>query len=167
MYCIDNIDFSVLSPDTIRQMSVCEVTTDELYAGERPKRGGLRDPLFGVCSRRGSCEACGLTWSDCPGHFGYYTLPVPVYAIGWMNEVVYWLRRTCRQCFRATDLIKKKCRHCKAEAPKITKVHSTCLQITDKDGTRSLLAQDALTWLSGIPQTDVELLFPGRKGFHH
>ena len=43
---IDYVDFSCLSPDKIRSISVCEVTTDELYKDGLPKSGGLRDPLL-------------------------------------------------------------------------------------------------------------------------
>ena len=35
----------------------------------------LRDPRFGVSSRKGTCRSCGMTWSKCSGHFGHYVLP--------------------------------------------------------------------------------------------
>ena len=78
-----------------------------------------------------------------------------------------WLRRTCKHCSRAqTSPLKKKCPICKKSAPKISKQHSTCIQITDDKGTRPLLAEEALQWLNGIPKEDVEKIFPNRKDFH-
>ena len=79
--CMERIRFDILSPNVIRSMSVCEVVTDELYEDNRPKTGGLRDPRFGVSSRRGTCRSC-MTWSKCSGHFGHFELPHPVYHIG-------------------------------------------------------------------------------------
>ena len=76
---IVGLNFSVLSPEKIRSISVVEVITDELYENNNPKRGGLRDPLFGVAGRRGSCESCEScekTWSECAGHFGHFELPI-------------------------------------------------------------------------------------------
>ena len=98
MTTIDSIHFDVLSPEKIKAISVCEVVTDELYDNNRPKLGGLRDPRFGVSSRRGTCQSCGLTWSECSGHFGHYQLPHPCFHIGWMSEVLQWLRHSCKYC---------------------------------------------------------------------
>ena len=84
---IHNLQFGILSPAKMCSISVCEIITDELYCDGQPKSGGLRDPLFGVLSRRGQCTACGKTWSECSGHFGHYVLPCPLYHVGWMHEV--------------------------------------------------------------------------------
>ena len=69
---IGHVDFDILTPQQIRNISVCEVTSDELYKDNQPKTGGLRDPRFGVSSRRGTCTACQRTWTECSGHFGHY-----------------------------------------------------------------------------------------------
>ena len=95
MWEIHGIQFGVLSPDLMRKISVCEVVTAELYENGHPKSGGLRDTSFGISSRRGSCPTCNQTWSNCPGHFGHFELPCPLYHIGWMQEVLRWLRKTC------------------------------------------------------------------------
>jgi len=108
MYSIHSLKFGVLSPEKIRAMSLSEVVTDELYESNRPKYGGLRDPRFGVSSRRGICPACQKTWSDCSGHFGHFELPCPCFHIGWMHEVLQWLRKTCVHCGHVSNFINKK-----------------------------------------------------------
>ena len=101
-------------PQKIRDISVCEVVTDELYDEGRPKTGGLRDPKFGVSSRRGICTACQRTWTQCSGHFGHYELPFPMYHIGWIPEVLFWLRKTCVHCGHlSAKKLGKKCPKCK------------------------------------------------------
>ena len=156
---IDYVDFSCLSPEKIRSCSVCEVTTDELYTAGSPKSGGLRDPRFGVSSRRGICSTCSQTWTNCSGHFGHYELPHPVYHIGWMPEVLFWLRRICGTCGHVFGKrMSKKCKQCSASSLKFTKINATTLRITDKNGMRDLLAPEALTLLQKALQADIALL---------
>ena len=156
---IDYVDFSCLSPDKIRSISVCEVTTDELYADGRPKSGGLRDPLFGVSSRRGICSACSQTWTNCSGHFGHYELPHPVYHIGWMSEVLFWLRRICGKCGHVFGKqMSKKCKSCSEPSSKFTKVNATTIRITDKGGMRDLLAPEAMLLLQKASIIDIATL---------
>ena len=156
---IDYVDFSCLSPDKIRSISVCEVTTDELYKDGLPKSGGLRDPLFGVSSRRGICSACSQTWTDCSGHFGHYELPHPVYHIGWMSEVLFWLRCICGKCGHVTGKqMSKKCKQCSEPSSKFTKVNATTIRITDKQGMRDLLAPEAMLLLQKASTDDIATL---------
>lgn len=154
---MERIRFDILSPNVIRSMSVCEVVTDELYEDNRPKTGGLRDPRFGVSSRRGTCRSCGMTWSKCSGHFGHFELPHPVYHIGWTVEVLQWLRRSCRHCGHVEKApLKKKCTACKKEIAKYVKVNSTLLKIQEPNGPlRELFADEALEHLRKIPQENV------------
>lgn len=153
---INSVQFSCLSPDKIRQISLCEVTTDELYENGKPKYGGLRDPRFGVSSRHGICTACNQTWTKCSGHFGHYQLPIPLYHIGWISEVLFWLRRTCTQCHIVQPgLIHKKCPECSAIQPKFTKTNSTTLEVSDKNGERELLACEAYDILKDIKPENI------------
>ena len=134
---IGSVEFSCLSPQKIKDISVCEVVTAELYQEGRPKTGGLRDPRFGVSSRRGICTACQRTWTQCSGHFGHFQLPIPVYHIGWVTEVLFWLRKTCAQCGHVSaKKLGKKCPKCSGMQPKISKLNSITLKITDKKGQR-------------------------------
>ena len=137
------IDFGVLSPADIRTISLVEVTTSELYEDNVPCQGGLRDPRFGVNSRHGRCTACGKMWSGCSGHFGHYELPTPCYHIGWMVEVLWWLRRTCHNCATVHASPVKKCTKCSQPMVKVRKMDATTLHLTllgkngaDDDGPR-------------------------------
>ena len=151
MWEIHGIQFGVLSPELIRKISVCEVVTDELYENGHPKSGGLRDTSFGISSRRGSCPTCNQTWSNCPGHFGHFELPCPLYHIGWMQEVLRWLRKTCPHCGHVHDkVLKKKCSDCAQIPNRYFKKNATTICIENKDGIRDLYAHEALTILQKI-----------------
>ena len=163
---IHNLQFSILSPAKMCSISVCEITTDELYCDGQPKSGGLRDPRFGVLSRRGQCTACGKTWSECSGHFGHYVLPCPLYHVGWMYEVLQWLRRSCHCGHVSKDPLKKKCPQCKSATPKFSKKNAISLTVADKDGVRPLLANEAYLRLQKIPQENVKLFRTTVDDFH-
>ena len=156
---IGSVEFSCLSPQKIKDISVCEVVTDELYQEGRPKTGGLRDPRFGVSSRRGICTACQRTWTQCSGHFGHFQLPMPVYHIGWVTEVLFWLRKTCAQCGHVSaKKLGKKCPKCSSIQPKISKLNSITLKITDKEGQRDLLAPEVFEIFQKIKTEDIQKL---------
>tara|TARA_B110000091_G_C13811346_1_gene475210 strand:- start:1727 stop:2953 length:1227 start_codon:yes stop_codon:yes gene_type:complete len=163
---IDQLQFGVLSPTKMCSISVCEVVTDELYCDGKPKAGGLRDPLFGVLGRRGQCTACGKTWSECSGHFGHYVLPCPLYHVGWMPEVLRWLKRSCLCGHVSAMPLKKKCPNCKQNTPKFTKKNAITLTIQDNDGLRPLLAHEAYQRLQKIPPEKVSNLRKTVDDFH-
>lgn len=164
---INKIKFDVLSPRKIREISIVEVVTDELYENGKPKHGGLRDPRFGVSGRRGRCTACNMTWSECSGHFGHYELPCPVYHIGWMNEVLWWLKCSCKYCGHISDKhLGKKCPKCKKMLPHFTKKNSTVINIQDEQGLRILIASEAFQLLETIDMEQIQLLHKNNREFH-
>ena len=102
---IQEIRFGVLSPEEIKNMSVCEILypetmvclrlriswsksfTDSFQDDQRqkPKENGLNDPRLGSIDRQYNCATCGENMSECPGHFGHIELAVPVFHIGIQN----------------------------------------------------------------------------------
>jgi len=155
MYGIHGVQFGVSSPESMRAVSMCEVVTDELYENGKPKRGGLRDPRFGVSSRRGSCPSCKKTWTNCSGHFGHFELPCPCYHIGWMHETLQWLRKTCAHCGHVHKGPIKKCAQCKKAANRYFKKNSTTICVeTAEAGIRPLLAPEARGILSKVVAKD-------------
>lgn len=151
MWGIHAIQFRVMSPELIRKISACEVVTSELYENGSPKNGGLRDTSLGISSRRGFCPTCTQTWSSCPGHFGHFELPCPLYHIGWMHEVLQWLRKTCSHCGHVHDkILKKKCLVCTQIGNRYFKKNATTICIETKDGIRDLFAYEALAILQKI-----------------
>ena len=165
---IDSVQFDVLSPDKIRKISVCEVITDELYENNRPKLNGLRDPRFGVSSRRGTCQSCKMTWSNCTGHFGHYELPHPVFHIGWMIEVLQWLRHSCKYCGHVEPKYQhRKCKKCKAHVPKYQKTNSITIKITEHEKPQRVLnAAEVHEHFKKIPQCNVSIFRGKTDEFH-
>jgi len=81
---IQEVQFGLLSPEEIKNMSVVHVeypeTMDEMK--QRPREKGLNDPKLGTIDRSVMCATCGENMSECPGHFGHIELATPVFHIG-------------------------------------------------------------------------------------
>jgi DNA-directed RNA polymerase II subunit RPB1 len=93
---ISRIDFDVLSNNTIAKMSVLGNSTGaitpgveiiELYDNGETKQGGLNDKRFGTISNETECATCGLTTSDCGGHFGHILLSEYMYNVNFLKTV--------------------------------------------------------------------------------
>lgn len=69
-------------------MSVGEIMYAEIYDNGKPKLGGLMDPRQGVIDKRGRCNTCAGTLSDCPGHFAHLELAKPVFYIGFLTKTL-------------------------------------------------------------------------------
>lgn len=95
---VKNIQFSIMSPEFIKQSSVCEVTTPELYHNNRPKFHGLFDLRMGTMDPLFTCNSCEQRMDKCPGHFGHIEMAKPVYYIQFMNTVRKILQITCFEC---------------------------------------------------------------------
>ncbi len=52
--------------------------------------------LLTICS----CSTCHLNTFACPGHVGHIELPVPVYHVTFMDQLLRLLRGTCAYCNR-------------------------------------------------------------------
>jgi DNA-directed RNA polymerase subunit A' len=90
------IQFGLLSPKELRQMSATKVITADTYDDDGfPIEMGLMDPRLGVIEPGLRCKTCGQKVGDCPGHFGHIDLAMPVIHVGFV--------RTIRDILRATD----------------------------------------------------------------
>ena len=92
---IRGVDFAVWSADDIRKISVLEVVRVECEEGGLPVRGGPVDPRFG-CVGEGVCPTCGCNRHSCTGHWGFYTLPQPLYHESYVSTTLKWLRKICK-----------------------------------------------------------------------
>lgn len=94
------VQFGILNPDEIRQMSVTEggIQYAEIYDSGNPKEGGLMDPRQGVIDRTSRCKTCGGNLSECCGHFGHLELAKPVYHVGFIPKTIKVLRCVCFYC---------------------------------------------------------------------
>ncbi|KAL6513541.1 DNA-directed RNA polymerase II subunit rpb1 [Orobanche gracilis] len=80
------VQFGILSPDEIRQMSVVHIEHSETTERGKPKIGGLSDPRLGTIDRKMKCETCMSNMAECPGHFGHLELAKPMFHIGFMKR---------------------------------------------------------------------------------
>ena len=95
---VDKVQFSILSEEQIRNYSVLEVTSPDLYEKNNPKVGGLADLRLGTIDRHYKCMTCKGDIIKCPGHFGHIELCKPVYHIGYIKHVVKLLNMVCVNC---------------------------------------------------------------------
>ena len=92
------IQFSILSPEEIRKMSVAEITSRDTYIGNKPVLGGLFDPRMGVLEPGLICPTDGLDYIKTPGYFGHIELAKPVYYIQYLTTIIKILRCVCIKC---------------------------------------------------------------------
>jgi len=98
---IEKINFGLMSPENIRDMSVVTVETPDTYEDDGfPIEKGLMDPRLGVIDPSLVCRTCGFRGGDCQGHFGSIELARPVIHIGFGDVIHKILRSTCNECGR-------------------------------------------------------------------
>ena len=98
---IKAIKFGILSPETIRKMSVAQIITPDTYDEDgSPISSGLMDPRLGVIEPGKKCKTCGNTAAECPGHFGHIELARPVIHVNFAKKIYDILRATCYNCGR-------------------------------------------------------------------
>uniref|UniRef100_A0A0D9XW28 DNA-directed RNA polymerase subunit n=1 Tax=Leersia perrieri TaxID=77586 RepID=A0A0D9XW28_9ORYZ len=95
---VELVQFGILSPDEIRQMSVLQIEHAETMERGKPKPGGLSDPRLGTTDRKIKCETCMAGMAECPGHFGHLELAMPMFHIGFIKTVLSIMRCVCFNC---------------------------------------------------------------------
>jgi DNA-directed RNA polymerase subunit A' len=96
---IRRIEFGLLSPKEIREMAAAKIITADTYDDDGfPVDMGLMDPRLGVIEPGLKCKICGGKVDDCPGHFGYIDLAMPIVHVGYVKLIKYVLQSTCRKC---------------------------------------------------------------------
>ncbi|RKF82248.1 DNA-directed RNA polymerase II subunit rpb1 [Golovinomyces cichoracearum] len=99
---IQEIQFGLLSPEEIKNMSVCHVLYPETMDESRmkPRESGLNDPRLGSIDRQFKCSTCDQNMSECPGHFGHIELAKPVFHPGFIKKIKKLLEMVCHNCGR-------------------------------------------------------------------
>ncbi|KAG0209917.1 hypothetical protein BGX28_009884 [Mortierella sp. GBA30] len=97
---IKQIQFGVLSPQEIVNVSEFEVTQRDLYTVQdrQPVKYGMLDLRLGTSDKQATCETCGLKQQDCIGHFAHIRLCLPVFHIGYFRAVIVILQNICKTC---------------------------------------------------------------------
>ena len=95
---IIGIQFSILSPEEIRNSSVAEITSRDTYINNKPVINGLFDPRMGVLEPGLICPTDGLDYMQTPGYFGHIELARPVFYMQYLNTILKLLRCVCFKC---------------------------------------------------------------------
>jgi DNA-directed RNA polymerase II subunit RPB1 len=97
---VEEIQFGILSPEEIKNMSVVHIIYPETMddTKTKPRDGGLNDPLLGSIDRQFQCKTCGQAMNECPGHFGHIELAKPVFHPGFIKKVKKILEIVCHNC---------------------------------------------------------------------
>jgi DNA-directed RNA polymerase beta' subunit len=95
---ISGIQFSIMSPEEIKNRSVAEILTTDTYAGIEPVHGGLFDPRMGVIDHNKICPTCEQKNKFCPGHFGHIELSKPLFYIQFFDIVKKLIKCVCFKC---------------------------------------------------------------------
>ena len=95
---IDQLQFSIMSAETIRKLSVAEINTHDVFEKGIPKHGGLSDLRLGTIDRQFKCQTCKHDALGCIGHFGHIELGAPVYHICYLKYIHKTLQCICVDC---------------------------------------------------------------------
>ncbi|MQM02545.1 hypothetical protein Taro_035314 [Colocasia esculenta] len=98
---IKSIRFSTFSGDEIRKSAEVQVWNSKFYdTNVKPVEHGLLDLRMGPASKMGFCATCHGNFTDCPGHFGFLKLTLPVFNIGYFSSILNILKCICKSCAR-------------------------------------------------------------------
>jgi DNA-directed RNA polymerase II subunit RPB1 len=127
------VQFSISSPDEIRNTSVVEVTKYETYEKDIPVIKGLFDRRMGVTETGEICNTCGQKNTMCPGHFGHLELAKPVFHYHFIQTTMKVMKCVCCQCSKL--LIDKQSEICKIISNKSNKnrwldVYELCSKVS-------------------------------------
>ncbi len=96
---VDEIRFSLFSPDDIKKISAAKIVTPELYNIDGyPVDGGLMDLRLGAIDPGVRCRTCGGRLKECLGHSGSIDLARPIIHLKYVPLIELGLRCFCRQC---------------------------------------------------------------------
>jgi DNA-directed RNA polymerase beta' subunit len=91
---VTHIKFELFNSDEIKSNSVFELTkSKKLLINE----GSIYDAKMGT-NGNSACVTCGCKYRDCPGHFGFSSLAIPVYHPLYVIEISHILRCFCYFC---------------------------------------------------------------------
>jgi DNA-directed RNA polymerase subunit A' len=96
---VDEIRFSLFSPEDIKKISAAKIVTPELYNIDGyPVDGGLMDLRLGAIDPGVRCRTCGGRLKECLGHPGSIDLARPIIHLKYVPLIELGLRCFCRQC---------------------------------------------------------------------
>lgn len=108
---IDRIEFGLMPNEWVLRNSTMQVVNRMLYqiGSQQPTPYGPLDRTLGTSSKSENCKTCSKSIKDCTGHFGHITLELPVFHIGYFEEIKRILHCVCKRCSRVLlDPVKEK-----------------------------------------------------------
>jgi len=98
---LKEVQFGVLSSSDIAKLSTIECVNQQLYDENKvPIPYSAIDPHLGVNQKNKICPTCNKKLENCPGHFGYVRLNLPIFHIGFFKKIIEILRCICKNCSR-------------------------------------------------------------------
>src|SRR3972149_4236971 len=96
---VDEIRFSLLSPEQIKKISAAKIVTPELYDIDGyPVDGGLMDLRLGAIDPGVRCRTCGGRLKECLGYPGSIDLARSVIHLKYVPMIELGLRCFCKEC---------------------------------------------------------------------
>src|SRR4030043_1949075 len=96
---VDEIRFSLFSPEEIKKISSAKIVTPELYNIDGyPVDGGLMDLRLGAIDPGVRCRTCGGRLKECLGHSGSIDLARAVIHLKYVPLIEVFLRCYCFEC---------------------------------------------------------------------
>ncbi|KAK4255011.1 hypothetical protein QN277_008074 [Acacia crassicarpa] len=98
---IKSMQFTALSDSEISRIAEVQVAKGSYYDERRkPIEYGLLDPHMGPANKSCTCATCHGSFVDCPGHYGYLNLALPVFNVGYKEKILQILKCICKGCAR-------------------------------------------------------------------
>ncbi|TRY91177.1 hypothetical protein DNTS_006106 [Danionella cerebrum] len=96
---LEGISFGLFSAEETRKLSVKNITNFQLLdAVGSVARNGLYDLALGPADDKEICSTCMQDFNNCPGHFGHFELPLPVYNPLFFDKLYLLIRGSCLSC---------------------------------------------------------------------
>ena len=98
-----SIQFSVLRGSDLEKMSDVPISTRTMYSRHdnvTPMKNGVLYSRLGTNEKNGSCGTCNQGMTECPGHFGFLKLALPIFHVGYFKHTVAILQCICKTCSR-------------------------------------------------------------------
>lgn len=92
---LHSIKFDLMSSEEIKNYSGIEINESK-----QTGTGSISDTRMGIDTKHEKCATCDETYINCPGHFGYIKLNVPIFNPLYIEKVMTYLSFHCIFCFK-------------------------------------------------------------------
>ena len=147
------VQFSIASPEEIRNNSVVEVTKYDTYEKDIPVVKGLFDRRMGVTETGEICNTCGQKNVNCPGHFGHLELARPIFHYHFIQTTLKIMKCVCYKCSKL--LIDKESELCKIIEKKSSKAR--WIDIYELCNKVSICGQETIDGCGAVQPTNYKI----------